>query len=430
MTTPNAETAVAEWRPREVIKIGDYPREQYNVLIPGAFTTQVTPFLRPVERTYTLDPDPEHGEVYVQEWAKRGSEFVPKAMGINALGLANLANVAGILEIPQASGRVDDGRDPGVCTYRSTMFMRLPDGQPVIRTREMTLELTTLLEEIRDRIEKKGKEHKYNGTPDPWKPERIEAEIRKEAGLAKKFFHRKCETGAKSRTHRVMLGIRSKYSPAEIARPFVLAAVVPDVNQPEVRERMLDQATTTTAMLFGGGPVGAPPRQLSAGPSQEAVAAAAIEAGDANAAKPTPEELAELAGGAPMTGEDEGVIEHDPRDGEPSADDDDAPTEPAWMRGQPAADDAPAVKPLLERLREKAASGGMTGLAKPPQLETLGTILPPLGEDVIKAGLKAVWPDIRFDRLSANEAQALIGQFRAAESPEAFAAEWRAMADV
>lgn len=434
------ETAVAEWQPREVIRLGDYDRNRYNVLIPGAFTSQVTPFLVPVAREYTVDPNPDHGEVYVQEWRKNGNQFIPKSYGLSALCLANLSNLSGILEVPQASGRVDDGRDPTVCTYRSTMFMRLPDGQPIIRTREMTLELGTLLEEVRDRITKKGRENTYNNKPEPWKPERIEAEIRKESALIKKFFHRKCETGAKSRTQRAMMGIRSKYSPEEIARPFVLAAVVPDVNQPEVRARALDQAMSATAQLFGGGDIGAAPRQLNAGPSVDEIGerATGLAPGD-ESSKPTAEELAALAeGNAPLPGDDDdaGADAFDEAQGTVAAaavvqspTDSDEPEEalPSW-----GTDTVAAEPDLFTKIRDTAAAGGMKGAAQRPQIETLSKIFAVIGGRPVNLGLRIIWPDVDVKALALTgaQAQALINAARSvgknADSYEEFAAEWRA----
>jgi hypothetical protein len=419
----SAVVVADDFRPREVIRLGDYDRSKYNVLIPGAFTSQMTPFLVPVAREYTLDPDPEHGEVYVQEWKKQGDQFLPKAMGINALGLANLANVAGILEIPQASGRVDDGRDPGVCTYRSTMFMRLPDGQPVIRTRELTLDLAQLYEEIETRITKKGAENKWNGRPEPWPAKRVRDEIRKEQQLARKFFHRKCETGAKARTHRVMLGIRSKYKPDEIARPFVLAAVVPDVNQPEMRERMLDQATSSIGMIFGGqagsGDVARPARQLGAGsapaPTSDGIEAA-VDEGNAAGAKPTAEELAELAGGAvgPGDGADDAG---DDGDDQAAAAYQAAAAKPVPPWAQPAeAEAAVRAKPtastrdqLIQALQSSSAGAGMTGAMTTAQQKRLQKITAGLDWDKDTVPLLVdTWGPEAVESLSPQQAQALI----------------------
>lgn len=411
--------ATPGFQPREVIRLGAYDRSKYNVLIPGTFTSQVTPFLVPVAREYSLDPDPEHGEVYVQEWTKRDGQFVPKAMGINALGLANMANVAGILEIPQASGRVDDGRDAGVCTYRSTMFMRLPDGQPVIRTRELTLELAQLYEEAEHRITKKGAENKWNGKPEPWPAKRVQDEIRKEQLLIRKFFHRKCETGAKARTHRVLLGIRSKYKPDEIARPFVLAAVVPDVNQPEMRERMLDQATSSIGMLFGGGSgnadVGRPTRQLSAGASAPSAGDVDAAVGEAAVAgdKPSAEEMAELAGGSvhPDDGGDE------PGDDSESAT---ARPVPAWARGTDAAAEPPSTRAqLIEALQSSASSSTLKGSMTKDQQERLREITSGLDwdKDTVRLLVDA-WGPEAIDSLSPRQAEALIS---AADSFDAVA---------
>ena len=285
---------LANWQPREAIVLNNYPKDKFNLLVSGSMAIQVSPYMRPVAREVKLDPDPAGGDVYPITTRKRGDEWVNTEVGISAVGLANLGSTAGTMDIPQASGRVDSGSDPGVCTYRSTMAMRMPDGSWRVLSRDCTVKLATIEKEIREQKTKKGQDNRNysTGHPEPWKPERIEAEIRRELLLKEKFLERLAETGAKNRTYRALFGIKTKYTPAEIARPFVIAQVVPDMTAPEVRERFLDHATGSIDSLFGSGMASSPRRALAAGPSPVDI----VRGDAAPASELDSDELASLGG--------------------------------------------------------------------------------------------------------------------------------------
>jgi hypothetical protein len=455
----------------KAITVGGFDPTRVNNLIRSTSIVQTNPYLKPVMRQVLLD---QPADTYPITQRKQGDDWVPAELGISAVGLANLANIAGVVDIPQASGRVDDGRDPGLVTYRSTAAMRAPDGEWQVKTRECTVKLSQLEKEIRAAKTKKGKENRNYRTkkPEPWSDERIEAEISKEMLLKEKFMERLAETGAKNRATRALLGLATKYTPADIAKPFVFMAVVPDMSHPELRARMLDQATTAIGGLFG--PVSAQqqapaPRLLSAGPSEADVAHSDIEGGDL-----TRDEIAAAGGGA-----DEAV------DGqfEEQSESADAPTDEQlpWATGSAAPDakaaaaadferwghahapivrsvtggpapcqvegcgrpagfdpaagtlvhmekpKAPVEEQLLADLRELGAQGeDPEALASADELKGLGEIFAGWDDGLIKAGLKAVWPDTLLQNLSGSQAQA-IASVHERLGHDRFETTWAAM---
>lgn len=260
--------------------------------------------------------------------------------------------------------RVDDGTDPDVIGVTVTASMLLPTGQTITAPGTKWINLNS----------------------QSWASPAQRAKY-------KSFFYEHVSTRARNRALRALLSLKSSYSDGEIAKPFAVVSFAPNMNHPAVQERYLDSVAPRTAQLYG------------------------------------PEPAAQIGPGDPVTAlreipADEG---DEPRDVTPTAGGDD--DLPAFLRpGEGAQDDAAAEPDLLTRIRDTAAAGGMHGGAKPPQIESLQGIFAPLGGRATTAGLKALWPELDINALSANEAQAIIGISRSFESPEAFQAAWRAMA--
>ena len=200
----------------------------------------------------------------------------------------------------------------------------------------------------------------------------------------KSFFYEHVSTRARNRAIRALLSLRASYRDADIAKPFAVVSFAPNMNHPAIRERYLDSIAPATNALYGPQPAA----QLPAG---ESVAA-----------------LKEIP------------VDDDHDQGAGVGDD----PLPAWATDQPAADVEPT---LLTKIRDAAAGGGMVGAAKKPQIESLQEIFAPIGGRATTAGLQALWPELDVNKLTANQAQAVIGTSRTYETPDAFQAAWREM---
>lgn len=207
----------------------------------------------------------------------------------------------------------------------------------------------------------------------------------------KSFFYEHVSTRARNRALRALLSLKSSYPDSEIAKPFAVVSFAPNMNHAAVQERYLDSVAPRTAQLYG------------------------------------PESAPQLGAGAPVT-ELREIPDDDQSTSGPAAAAVDG-EEPAWMRdAAPVNDQAAAEPPLLERIRTQAEAGGLNGGAKDPQIESLRAIFAPLGGRAVTAGLQALWPELDVNKLSANQAQAIIGTARSYDTAEAFQAAWRAMA--
>jgi hypothetical protein len=284
--------------------------------------------------------------------------------GPTKVALRLLAQVAGITTI--SSGRVDDGADPDYVEWQVEIEMVQPSGRPIrgFGTKQVDL-----------------RPHMVKGKTPAW--------------IAKAHEHMvaNAESKALNRAIRSILSLRASYPQRELAKPFAILRYVPDMTHPEVRTRFLDMVAPASAQLFGPSEA---PKQVGPGAETPAVDRAPVVDNDDD-----------------DDGQDQGN----------GAGDDDLPT---FLRAdQPAADAPPS---LLTRLRDTAASGGMHGGAKPPQVESLRAIFTPLGGKATVAGIEALWPGLAFDDMTANQAQSIIGISRSYETAEAFQADWRAMA--
>ena len=261
--------------------------------------------------------------------------------------------------------RMDDGSDPDVMGVSVMASMILPTGQRITAPGSQLINIKTWFGSQTSDAEK--------------------AKFRKQ-------FYAHTSTRARSRAARALMSLRASYPDKDIAKPFAVISFAPNMDHPAVQERYLDTIAPRTAQLYG------------------------------------PEPAAQLGAGEPVTEVPE--IEDDARPANgaaaAAAGDDDLP---AFLRpDETAGGDGVKPQSLLERIRTQAEAGGLAGGAKEPQVESLRAIFTPLGGRATTAGLEALWPGLDVNALSANHAQAIIGVSRAYDAPEAFQAEWRAMA--
>jgi hypothetical protein len=340
-----------------------FPVESYNRLVPVATLQLPTDLLRPVVQVVQLSPDPQAGDVY------HSNDMPDGHAAPTRVGLRKLATAAGISFVDER--RVDDGRDPNVIEVTTLAEMLLPTGQRIRATGTKRIDLNA----------------------QKWSSDAQRQKF-------KSFFQEHVASRAQNRAIRALLSLRGSYPAAVYQRPFAVVSFAPNMNHPEVRSRMLDAMSGSAAQLYG--PAAA--RQLTPGEPIDVTPAA-----EEDPAPTTPPTLPgeKLAAAAEVAGD-----------------------EPAWMREAPtiAADPARTAAPdLTARIRDNAAAGGMVGGAKDPQVETLRTLFAALGGALTTLGLKTIWPELDVDKLTANQAQAIIGVARSFETEADFQAAWRTM---
>jgi hypothetical protein len=164
-----------------------------------------------------------------------------KGEGLRALGrtaLDQIAGAAGVSWDPRESRRIDDGSDARYCVYKATGSYRAFDGSPRTITNEKEIDLRDGGADLLDIV----LDAENNGS----NPERRIARARRDIQAS-------CITKARNRALRDM-GIRSSYTPEELARPFVIARlnITGRTNDPELRRTF---AIMNAQRLMGGTPL-------------------------------------------------------------------------------------------------------------------------------------------------------------------------------
>lgn len=324
-----------------------FPEDKYNRLIPTQTIRMPTDLMVPVVQIVALNATDEvAGDTY------KSNDVPAGRRALSRVGLRKLSTAAGVNVIGEE--RLDDGSKPGTCGVRITAEMTLPTGQRLRSTSSRWIDV-----------------------------ERMAWSSPAQKGKFLAFLYEHCASRAENRAIRALLSLRSSYAIADLAKPFAVVSFAPNMNHPEVRERILDAMAPTVAQLYGPTPA------LAAGPVVNVPEA--------------PEDDAPAAAS--------GAGDPDPA--------------PDWfgVAATPAASAQPAENVLVTILREKAASSGLVGPATASQKARLQEIFRPLGLQLTAAGLARVFALAALGAITSAQANALIE----VSADATFADLWREM---
>lgn len=234
----------------------DKLRDRYNVCIPimqpDVIPTMYAVALRPVAIDARVDSagKPLSSDIYQDGRDK-------KKYGISRIGLDKFAAAANISWHPGYTGRVDDGGEQWFRRYRACGVVQGLDGTPRLITAHKTIDLrATAWGERKSTWD--GKEKVYRVVTDGGK----DAIGMTENALqeARKFIDEQCESKAMNRVLRKFAFIRGLYTREDLAKPFVISALVftGHTDDPEMRKEvaraMVERAMGGTTALFGPAP--------------------------------------------------------------------------------------------------------------------------------------------------------------------------------
>lgn len=225
-----------------------YPVEKYNLLGNTDVMVEVPDIKSPVIQAVKLDPDPDKGDVYIQQHAKksypdrRGNihPATPDLYAITKNGLKKLADGAGIkmlssehvipttcqkcVAVNQHSGKVVQC---GNCKNRDVAYhvkISVPQltGEVLVveDTHEIIVDNVTL------------------GMTD------------KQRGEFMKHLPQICEAKALNGAIRTALHIKGTYKREELEKPFVVAYLVPNLNHKDVKAAAIESMFESSKALF------------------------------------------------------------------------------------------------------------------------------------------------------------------------------------
>lgn len=134
--------------------------------------------------------------------------------------------------------RKDDRRDPDYAEYEARVCMRMPDGQIRYGHASAQFRVQVILDQ--DEAAAKKRNRSYDRTSNE--------------NTYRRFAAQRCESLAINRAIRDLLVIQSSYSDAEVAKPFVVPVITPNMAEimqyPEGRQMAIAQALGATNLLY------------------------------------------------------------------------------------------------------------------------------------------------------------------------------------
>jgi len=225
--------------------------EKYNVLYPAAALMPVDPNFTPSLNIVRIDPDPAHGDVYPIETEGYGKNKKMKAGALLKTAVEKLGEAAGLVEMPPVWKR--EGKDLHVtCGLKA----RRSDGtfKPVYGSREW------IHDDEYEKVVNACPKTEYNSDK-PLPQEKKDEWIRKNWSRVKDFREPMIESKAYLRAYRKALKLKAKYTPEELAKPFIVVSTLftPDTSDLRILGMLMTGGQEASNMLYGE------PRQLEAG---------------------------------------------------------------------------------------------------------------------------------------------------------------------
>lgn len=229
-----------------------YPAERYNLLVPMQTVTEIADIQRPVMNAVTISTNLRDGEIYEMEKAKDGYtgnngrtyDPVPAKYALTKKGLTKLMRAAGI--------KILDSEACIPSTCQKCREVNRGIGKPVCC----------------GNCQNKDVKHKVRISVPQLTGENLTIVAHKEIvvsdvtdGMADrqrkefmKFRSEMCESKALNRALRTAMQIKSYYSLDELKKPFVVAYLVPNLDNPDVKKKAVDSMFDAANDLYGGRP--------------------------------------------------------------------------------------------------------------------------------------------------------------------------------
>lgn len=226
-----------------------------NLLLPTQSYGQIVgQFDKVTLEVMVIDPNPQAGEVYEIS----GKKALAKP------SLDRMYSALGMIEDPVNTTILESS--PRKSRAKATAAIRKPNGEYVVLTEEKTVDIDVIEEEQTMKAKEsaiKGKPSGWgrNTTYAPWasdseKAEWIELTVQKAVLPYKKFKDERAMTGARERLVRAVVGLKSSYTDAELAKPFVFPRITTDTDKlladKETRQLAIEKMSGSVRAIFGG----------------------------------------------------------------------------------------------------------------------------------------------------------------------------------
>ncbi|MGL5436620.1 MAG: hypothetical protein ACRDBO_14645 [Lachnospiraceae bacterium] len=236
----------------ELSIIKQYPKERYNLLGNTELIAKIPDIKSPVVQAVVLETDPSEGDVYIQtkakaQWTDKSGKFHPATLDFYAItknGLKKLADGAGIkmvssehvvpstcqkcVAVNQNCGKVVQC---GNCNNKDVAY------RVTISVPQLTGEILTVTDNHEIIVE-----NTVIGMSDKQRMEFM------------RHLPQICEAKALNGAIRTALHIKGTYTLDELRKPFVVAYLVPNLDNEDVKGAAIDSMFASSNRLFGKAP--------------------------------------------------------------------------------------------------------------------------------------------------------------------------------
>lgn len=240
-----------------------YPSNEYNLLVPVQVVAEISAIQRPVMNSVMISTNLDDKEIYEQEKAQpakpenreRGwpaKPAVPAKYAITKRGLTKLMRAAGI-KIKYSKPVV-----PSTCQKCAEMNARI--GKPVncgnCKNKDVKYEVCISVPQLT------GENLEIIAHKEIIVDDVVAGMSDKQRIEFMKFRSEMCESKALNRALRMAMQIKSTYQIDEFKKPFVVAYLVPNMDNPEVRERAIASFFSQASQIYGDQPQEQPARRI------------------------------------------------------------------------------------------------------------------------------------------------------------------------
>ena len=229
-----------------------YPTKDYNLLGNTAVTVAIPDIKSPVIQERKLNPDPKAGDVYIQQKARnaytdRNGKHHPAVEELYAItknGLGRLADGAGITQV--SSEQVL----PSTC--RKCVAVNVGAGRIIqcgnCRNKDVAFRVTIAVPQLT------GEVIRISDTNEIIVDNVVPSMTEKQRQEFMKYLPQICEAKALNGAIRTALHIKSTYTLDELKKPFVVAYLVPNLNNEDVKRAAIRSMFDASGKLFGTTP--------------------------------------------------------------------------------------------------------------------------------------------------------------------------------
>lgn len=229
-----------------------YPAEQFNLLGNTDVMVEIPAIKAPVVQAIRLETDPAKGDVYIQQYAKkewtdnrgRRHPATPDLYAITKNGLKKLADGAGITMMSSQH------TIPTTC--QKCVAVNQHSGKVVqcgnCKNRDVAYHVTICVPQLT------GKDIAVEDTHEIIVDNVISEMSDKQKAEFLKHLPQICEAKALNGAIRTALHIKGTYTLEELKKPFVVAYLVPNLNNEEVKSAAIGNMFQASNSLFGSVP--------------------------------------------------------------------------------------------------------------------------------------------------------------------------------